>query len=310
MSESDDALCELHEAWSDANALRELHEALRNSAQPPELTESRFEELMQLYDPTGKVYDNRKSGGSQSQNEPVPELMALKDAQWQPIKDSLAGVGKDADQLTAPTIKGEPLLRKALPWIANEYVLEARLKKQAPTLKQAAAELQATLKTATALLERLSDPSNHDWLVPDFRIMLFDESKAHAELLTPLKEFIAVLDYRLEVLACLSVALDNPSKTNARKVHNRFWRELTYLWQSFDPDAGRLKRRHLQRFLFACSKPFFPGVTDPQIASFVDHYYSRPKRVAQKARRKHRKSYEERCEEMVRRFCGRPKTAI
>jgi hypothetical protein len=307
---SQNALWELHEAWGDPDALRKIHEALRNSAQPPELTESRFEELMELYDVTGKVYDKRKSGGSQFQNEPLPELMALTDAQWQPIKDSLAAVGKDADQLTVPTIKGEPLLRKALPWIANEYVLEARLKKQAPTLKQTAAELQETLKTATDLLERISDPANYNWFNPKFRNILFEESQAHAELLTPLKEFIAELDYRLEVLACLSVAFGNSSSMNACKVHNRFWRELTYLWQSLDPDAGNLKRRHLQRFLFACSKPHFPGVTDKQIVAFVDHSYSRPKRVAQKAQRKHSKSYEECCEEMVRRFCGRAKTAI
>ena len=126
MSKSNDALCAIHEAWSDPDALRKLHEALRNSAQPPELTESRFEELMELYDPGDTVYDKRKSDGLQFQNEALPELVALKDAQWQLVKDSLAAVGKDADQLTAPTIKGEPLLRKALPWIANEYVLQAR----------------------------------------------------------------------------------------------------------------------------------------------------------------------------------------
>ena len=131
------------------------------------------------------------------------------------------------------------------------------LKKRAPTLKQAAREPQTTLKTATALLEQLRDPGNYNWLLPDFRQMLFEKSPAHAELLTPLKEFIAELDHRLEVLACLSVASD-PSNTNACKVHNGFWRELTYLWGWFDPNAGKLKRRHLQRYLVCLFETLFP----------------------------------------------------
>jgi hypothetical protein len=109
----------------------------------------------------------------------------LTDAEWQPIKDILAAVGKDADQLTEPMIKGNPLLRKALPLIASDHVLDARLKKQAPTLKQAVAELQETLKITTGLLERLSDPSNYDWLNPLFRQMFFKESQARDELLIP-----------------------------------------------------------------------------------------------------------------------------
>ncbi len=202
----------------------------------------------------------------------------LTDAEWQPIKDSLAAVGKDADQLTAPTIiKGGPLLRKALPLIADSCVLDGRLKKRAPTLKQAAAQLQETLRTASGLLERLSDRSNYDWLNPYFRQMLFRESQARDELLMALKGFIAELEYRLEVLVALEahgMVFGSPRRTNASKVRNQFLRELTYLWQSFDPNAGKFKRRHLQRFLFACSKPFFPNVTDTKIAAFVDHYFS------------------------------------
>jgi hypothetical protein len=204
----------------------------------------------------------------------VPLRRELTDVEWQLIKDSLARVGKDADQLTVPTIKGEPLLRKALPLIADAHVLDARLEKQAPTLKQAAAELKKTQKIATELLERLSDRSNYDFLITRFRQMFFEDPKSRAELLIPLKGFIAELEKRLEAMAGYEMGIGSPRRTNARKVRNQFWNELTYLWQSFDPKAGRFKRRHLQRFLFACSKPFFLDVTDSKIAAFLDHYFS------------------------------------
>jgi hypothetical protein len=203
-----------------------------------------------------------------------PIRRELTDAEWQLIKDSLAAVDKDADQLTVPMIKGEPLLRNALPLIADAHVLDARLEKQAPTLKQAAAELRDTLKIATDLLERLGDSSNYDWLNTRFRQMLFGDPQARAELLVPLKGFIAELEKRLEALAGFERGFGSPRRMNARKVQNQFWRELTCLWQWFAPNAGRFKRRHLQRFLFACSKPFFPDVTDSKIAAFLDHYLS------------------------------------
>jgi hypothetical protein len=203
------------------------------------------------------------------------QLTVLSDAQWQPIKSSLAAVGINADRLTLPRIQGEPLLRKALPWIADGV----RLAKQAPTPKQAAAELQKTRKMATALLERLSEPSNYNWFFPRMHRMAFPESLAIAEILPPLKGLIAELDHRRKTLA----ALQSPRSKNARTVHNEFCRELTRLWLELNPNTGKLNRRHLQRFLFACSKPFFPEVADTTIAAFVDHHFGTSKRWLKRA---------------------------
>jgi hypothetical protein len=200
----------------------------------------------------------------------LPALMPLKDAQWRPIKTSLAAVDKDADQLTVPTIQGEPLLRDALPWIAETCNVDARLEKQTPSPKQVAAETQKTLTVAKALLERLSDPTNYDLFIPMWRGMLSPESQALPGLLPPLKGLTAELEFRLGLFEKLS---GPGSSRNARKVRNQFWRELTRLWLSFNPNSGKLKRRHLQRFLFACSKPFFPDVADTKVAAFVDHYF-------------------------------------
>jgi hypothetical protein len=203
------------------------------------------------------------------------QLTVLSDAQWQPIKSSLAAVGINADRLTLPRMQGEPLLRKALPWIADGV----RLAKQGPTPKQAATELQKTQKMATALLERLSDPRNYNWFFPGMRRMAFPESLAIAELLPPLKGLIAELEHRLKTLA----AIQSPQTKNACAVHNEFCRELERLWREFNPNTGKLNRRHLQRFLFACSEPFFLEVADTTIAAFVDHHYGSSKRRGKRA---------------------------
>ena len=225
-----------------------------------------------LTDP--QIDEPESSGPPEDEATPLKlsQLIPLTDAQWQPIKDSLAAIGIKADQLTCTSIQDEPLLRDALPWIAAG----ARLTKQAPTPKQAAAELQNTLKIAAVLLERLGDPSNYNWRFPRLRQMVSRESQALAGLLPPLKGFIAKLEHRFKTLVALEAALGSHSSRNARKAHSDFCRELTRLWLGFNPNAGKFKRRHLQRFLFACSKPFFPEVTDPKIAAFVVTQGSQP----------------------------------
>jgi hypothetical protein len=228
--------------------------------------------------PGGKLLPNAAGQSVNTRTDPGGRLRReLTDAEWQLIKNSLAAVGKDADQLTLPMFKGKPLLRTALPIIAEEHVLVARWVKQAPMVKQTAAQMQETLRIATGLLERLTERSNYDWVIPRFRQMCIEASQAPPELLVQLKDFIAGLEGALEVMAVIE-PFDSRRRKNALKVHTEFWRGLTYLWKSFEPNAGRSKRRHLQRFLFDCSKPFFPDVTESKIAAFVDHYFQRPAR--------------------------------
>jgi hypothetical protein len=162
-------------------------------------------------------------------------------------------------------------LRNALPWIAKACILDTRRQKRALSPKQAAAEAQKTQTIAALLLERLIDPSNYSWLFRSSREMRFPESQPLPELRALLKWVIAALEHRCEALVALEPALGSRRNKNARKVQSRFWEELTLLWLRFKPNFGRLKRRHLRRFLFVCSKPFFRDVTDAKIAAYIDH---------------------------------------
>jgi hypothetical protein len=62
---------------------------------------------------------------------------------------------------------------------------------------------------------------------------------------------------------------------HTRKAVTELWRGLTEeVWLRLEPRGGRARRRHLQRFLLACSVPFFTQATDKTVAAFVDRYLS------------------------------------
>jgi hypothetical protein len=80
-------------------------------------------------------------------------------------------------------------------------------------------------------------------------------------------------------------AMGTRSAGNARLVHDQYWRALTRLWVGVTEGN---RRKHLIRFLHACSQPLFPQMTEQELeqrlARFIKNFFhskrSRPPRRA------------------------------
>lgn len=176
----------------------------------------------------------------------------LTDAEWQSIKHSLAAVG----------IEDAPL-RDQLQWMAASGKRASRRLKDFPTPHQGAAQLK---KTVDKLLEavKLLEPDRCDYPLLD--VELFSDMQA---MRRELMEFVPKLEGHRHIL----MDMGSSRGKRTRKASNEFMRKLTAMWIWLDPRAGNFKRKHLQRFLFACSNPFFPDVTDETVEAFIDHHF-------------------------------------
>jgi hypothetical protein len=73
-------------------------------------------------------------------------------------------------------------------------------------------------------------------------------------------------------------AMGTRSAGNARLVHDEYWRALTRLWVGItEGKVSKHRRKHLSRFLHACSQPLFPQMTEQELeqrlASFIKNFF-------------------------------------
>jgi hypothetical protein len=67
-------------------------------------------------------------------------------------------------------------------------------------------------------------------------------------------------------------ATHNSRRDGAIKTHTRFWLVLMKIWRGLDK-AGE-QHKHLNDFLFICSKPIFPkATTKTTLTAFIERYF-------------------------------------
>jgi hypothetical protein len=209
---------------------------------------------------------------------PVPSLdeLALSDAQWKSIKDSLAAVGRDAEQVMVQTRlgMGKWPLWEALPIIMRSCSLDWLLRKHLPSPIDVAEKINTTRAAVAALLDMLKDPASYNGSDPATHNFMLPRPESLDSARMALATLLTELDDRHKALT----ERGNRRGKNTRRARNEFWRELTEVWLALDVDTDRYWRRHLQRFLFECSKPFFPDVSDGKIDAFIDRYLAPPQK--------------------------------
>jgi hypothetical protein len=194
------------------------------------------------------------------------------DEQWKAIKISLADAGIDADSFKRRRLE-----------VVGWFYLEAR---SSETPKQYAAKMRKrrdVFKVAHAML--IDDDGDHFYWQSYYE----GEDDGHDRFggacrlarraaREALAELIPYIQKRINQLK----AMKGGSKNNARKRHVSFWYELTHLWHEFVPNAACQPRKHLLRFLFACSLPVFPEATnDKKLTAFIERYL--PRYIPQKS---------------------------
>jgi hypothetical protein len=136
---------------------------------------------------------------------------------------------------------------------------------------EAARDIWETIAAIDAVLARFDETHNYiDPVVgwPVFPPTLATERTAR-EALTAMRDEV---QRRADKLT----AMDNNGNRNAVRVHSAYWGELAELWLAKVPDATSRPswRKHLHRFLLACSEPMFPQQTeDKTLTAFVDDYF-------------------------------------
>jgi hypothetical protein len=182
------------------------------------------------------------------------------DEQWQAVKTSLADAG----------VNDYSSMRRRLE-VVGWFFLEARSPK---TPKQYAGKMSKRRDVFKVALAMLADDDDFDWELyyedEDEDWIGFSRRCAQRERASKeLTELIAWIQKRINQLK----AMGSSSKHNAGKLHVSFWYELTHLWHEFVPNAACQPRKHLLRFLFACSKPVFPEATDDtKLIAFIERH--------------------------------------
>jgi hypothetical protein len=215
-------------------------------------------------------------------------------AQWRKIGDCLAAVGVNLDTQTVEELAGprewwgwqpgrdytpaQVPLRYALQEWAYAYASPRVQGKKVLTPKQYAKKLRdevTALEKALALV-------NPNYVGPDLptdevRNTRFKRRRA---LQAAIMEEIAE---RRECIAD-NEAVGGSSHQSARTVHNDYWRALTRLWLGItEGKASKHRRRHLCRFLYACSQPIFRETTEQTLDSFVRNFFRSGLNEPQKA---------------------------
>jgi hypothetical protein len=72
-------------------------------------------------------------------------------------------------------------------------------------------------------------------------------------------------------------AAGSRSANSAISEHNDCWRDFARLWRAVTPSAGKFRRKHLRRFLLACTRPLFPEMTaqvfERKLHSFISNFF-------------------------------------
>jgi hypothetical protein len=189
--------------------------------------------------------------------------IVITDAQWRSIKESLNGIGIDADQVTLHMLNGDIPLRDALPYAAWTCAL-TKSKPHNPTPSEQADDLKGMINRLRETLEQLEPRRLYCRYCSLYKPVPLEPARRELAKLT------ADLEQRRQAL----MAESHRGKHTLKPVTN-FWRGLTEEVWLRQPQPGHARRRHLQRFLLACSEPFFPNVTNKTVAAFVDRYLAK-----------------------------------
>jgi hypothetical protein len=202
---------------------------------------------------------------------------AISDAQWEGIARSLAAVGVNANAVKVgcrfvPGVRqwsindpGAPRrpLRAVLEEMAYCYILSEYYKP--PTTKQRADQFEKARIAVETARDLLRDAT---WVFPHYpdRDLSVDRGKDDAlEHLLTWKE--ADLRGRIDKLS----AGGGSSMRNAMTRYSEYWRGLTLLWLAITK-IDRYRRKHLRRFLFACSEPLFSKMTSSELDRLIDGF--------------------------------------
>jgi hypothetical protein len=204
----------------------------------------------------------------------------LTDEQWLPIKQSLAAVGVDADTVTYrigpsrhdPAGSDNPL-REILPTIAQTCELAVCAQQRMVTPKRLAETQRKILEQAEELLSLLNDQYSGEFrasaAIRNYlrnRSMVPRTAGPADTLRAALETFIAKL--ATDRQAALAKGSSH-GKLNAT-AHRLYWGECMSVWRG--NVRPNLKDKYAERFLRACSTPFFPNqTTTGAVASFVKY---------------------------------------
>jgi hypothetical protein len=208
---------------------------------------------------------------------PTDKTFAYSEDDWRKIKASLARVGIDADAVTvgpcdrwwalpdpaaALVAKPQRPLREQLRELAAYYRGLAAYSKRGGSLTpwQEATEIRKELNKLEPARAAL-----------DSRLLLFIPETADA------REALTVVIARAKRHVDRLTAKGSQSSFSARKAHIEYWGKLVLLWQAITADQNLQRKRGLNSFLIACSKPVFPEETSKSnINNFRRNYIKRP----------------------------------
>jgi hypothetical protein len=188
----------------------------------------------------------------------VEQLGTFSNEDRQDIKASLAAIGVDLDKQMVGENPQRPL-RDELQEIAYSHA-----RSKPPTPLQRAKELEKAriaVEKALAVL-RHAEAYDYPGNAAGNREQLFTLYDLMTKKAAELQERIAKLK-----------AMGGSGNQNRRTVQRDYWRELARLWLGITK-IHRYRRKHLRRFLFACSqpRPFKTAGLEQRIDDFVHDF--------------------------------------
>ena len=203
------------------------------------------------------------------------------DREWDEIKKSLRNVGVDGDAVRIKTpICSDPVvaLRDGLAHTAIycDFPSHPHELRKRPTPSQLAEKQGRTIDRCKELIAWLDRVDNTN---------RFDLDSHSRRRRWPL-QFPRLADLTLRTRAQLETFVDELERCHAelkamgtsrgkknRTPHNQFWKELTRVFLAIIGKNFKWRNNHLESFLLACSKPFFPGKKmDEAIKAFVERH--------------------------------------
>jgi hypothetical protein len=201
------------------------------------------------------------------------------DGEWDEIKKSLRNVGVDGDAVRIKTpFCSDPIvpLRVGLAHIAIycDFPSHPRELRKRPTPSQLAEKQGRTIDRCKELIAWLDLVDNTNRFDLDSHNLRWPLQFPHLADST-LRIRAALRTFVDELLRCHAELMrmgTSRGKKN-RTPHNQFWKELTRVWRAGIGKDFKWRNNHLESFLIACSKSFFPGKKmDEAIKAFVERH--------------------------------------
>jgi hypothetical protein len=200
---------------------------------------------------------------------------AISDAQWEDIVRCLAAAGVDANAVKVacrfvtsmrrwsiddPAVPKRPL-RDVMEEMAYRYILSEH--HESPTAKQLAGRFERARVAVERARDLLLDAT---FVFPYFldRDLGVDRGKDD--------DLQRLLTWKTADLPERIASLKEMGKQSADNASTRdYWRELAGLWSRI-ANVPKYRRRHLCRFLFACSQPLFPEMSNSELERLLDSF--------------------------------------